>query len=135
MPECSGVDDTITSNLSGTNYQWQEYNGSNFVNVVGQTYPQLIITASYGDQFRCIVDGDTSDVFTIKFVDTWIGTTDSTWESPVNWSCGSIPNLNMDVVINNGKVVLNSNTAVRSLTISPNASFTIDTGNNLVVTH
>jgi len=139
VQECFGFDynDTVTSNLTGTSYQWQEYNGSSFVNMQGQIYPQLITTTSYGEQVRCIVDGDTSVVFTVQLVDTWEGTVSSAWEDFHNWSCWEVPNASTDVYINSGTppVILSSNTTVRSITVNPSASFSIVSPYTLTVTH
>ena len=64
-----------------------------------------------------------------------MGASDSSWENLVNWSCGSIPDSNTDVIINGGTIVLSSNATVRSLKVSPSASFTIVTPYTLTVTH
>jgi hypothetical protein len=137
--------ESLTSNVSGTSYQWQVDAGNGYTNITNNSDYDSTNTASlnlfnipsswYGYQYRCIVDGNTSSAYVLQFADTWTGTKDSTWENPANWSCNSLPDINTDVIINSGTVVLGSNTAIRSLTISPNASFTVATGNNLVVTH
>jgi hypothetical protein len=67
--------------------------------------------------------------------DTWTGSIDSTWENPGNWSTDSLPNSNTAVIINSGNVVLKSNTAIWSLTVSPGANFTVIAGNKLTITH
>lgn len=66
---------------------------------------------------------------------TWIGMVSTAWENPANWSCGTLPDANTDVIINSGTVVLNSNTSIRSFTVNPNVSFTITPGHNLIVNH
>ena len=52
-----------------------------------------------------------------------------------NWSCGEVPDSNMDVIINSSIVVLKSITAVRSLKVSASAKFTVNTGYNITVMH
>ncbi len=137
---------TITSSLTGNSYQWQLSTDSvhytnigNNANYSGTNNNALTLnnipSAWYGYEYRCVVDGTNSSVYTLKFTDTWIGTTDSTWENAANWSCGTVPDSNTDVIINSGTVVLRSNVAVRSLTVSPNANFTVITGNKLTITH
>ena len=139
----------MISNLTGINYinyQWQVSTDSvNFSNIENNTQYDGVNTDTlkldhfsssfYGYQYRCIVEGNNSNVYSLKFVSTWTGAMDSIWENPLNWSCGTIPDINTDVIINSGTVILGSNTAVRSLIVSPNANFTIATGNNLIVAH
>lgn len=66
---------------------------------------------------------------------TWIGMVSTAWENPANWSCGTLPDANTDVIINSGTVVLNSNTSIRSFTVKPGVNFTVTPGNNLIVNH
>jgi hypothetical protein len=56
---------------------------------------------------------------TLKFATYWIGTVDTAWENPLNWSCGQVPDKNTDVTLNAGVPnypVINSNAICRSLT-------------------
>lgn len=76
-----------------------------------------------------IVPGCTAPVI------AWIGMVSTAWENPANWSCGTLPDANTDVIINSGTVVLNSNTSIRSFTIKPGVNFTVTPGNNLIVNH
>lgn len=57
---------------------------------------------------------------------TWTGEISSAWETPGNWSCGKVPDNTMDVIINSGTVILNSNATVKSLLLSPGVSFTVN---------
>jgi hypothetical protein len=138
---------TLVSGLTGSNYQWQINTGSGFTSIKSYSdftgandsaqQLQLINMPSYfyGTQIRCVVDGNNGNVYTLKVIDTWIGTTDSIWENTANWSCGTLPDNNTDVIINSGTVVLKSNTTVRSITVSPGANFSVATGFNLTITH
>jgi Leucine-rich repeat (LRR) protein len=143
---CPPISSTsIISDSVGAGYQWQVNTGSGFNNISnGNNYEgsttntlNLINISSlwYGYQYQCIVSGNNGAVYTLQFADTWTGAVDSSWEKPANWSCGSVPDANTDVIINNGTIVLNSNTTVRSLLVNPDASFTIAPGFNLIVTH
>ena len=138
----------LRSTINGSSYQWQFKMDSVFTNIdTGIHYPYtfygadssvLLVNATspwYGFQFRCLVDGKYSDVYTIKFVETWTGAVDSAWENPANWSCGITPDFNTDVIINSGTVILSSNQNIRSLSMSPNASLTVKPPYNLTVTH
>jgi len=137
---------TLRAFKLGANYQWQlssdsihynDINNSANYNGVNSDTLQLnnISSSWYGYQYRCNVDGFFSDIFTLKFTDTWVGSINSVWENPANWSCGTVPDFNTDVKINIGTVVVNSNVTVRSLSVSPGASFTVNPPYNLTVTH
>jgi hypothetical protein len=141
----------LTSNLSGTAYQWQRmrpdppYSESSFSNLNNNaTYSgtntktiQLLNAAPdwYGYQFRCIVDGVTSSIIIIKFVSYWTGAIDNQWEVAGNWSCGKIPDAYTDVIVNRGSPVVNSNQSVRSLSVSSGANINVMPGFNLTVIH
>ena len=142
-----GINTSLLSNVSGTTYQWQVNTGSGFTNLsAGSNYSnvtssilQLINIPSswYGYQYQCLVDGaNYSNTYTIQFTDTWTGAGGtSAWENPANWSCGSLPDANTDVIINSGTVTLSSNASVRSMTANPGVSFTANSGFNLTITH
>ncbi len=145
---CPGnINSSLVSNISGNSYQWQVNAGSGFTNISdGQNYGgstssilllNSIPSSWYGYQYRCFISGNSySNTFTLKFTDTWTGEGGTTaWENAANWSCGTLPDANTDVLINTGNVFLNSNTAVRSITIKPGATLTIGTGHNLTITH
>ncbi len=142
-----GINTSLESNVSGSSYQWQVNTGSGYTDIsdgtkyTGATSLQLqlinIPSSWYGYQYRCFVNGaNYSNIYTLKFTDTWTGAGGNTaWENGANWSCGSVPDANTDVIIKSGTVVLSSNTAVRSITIDPGVSFTINQPNNLTITH
>ena len=143
---CPPVSNTsLTSNLNGTNYQWQVNTGSSFVNIVnnanyaGTKTGTLSITnapSSYnGFQYRCIVNGVNSQVLTVGFTNYWIGSVSNEWENVNNWNCKSIPDQYTDVIINSGSVIVKSNALCRSIKVNPNASVTINTGFKIFVAH
>ncbi len=85
--------------------------------------------AGYRGSFTLCLDDDR-----IK----WLGTTDSDWATPTNWSGGIIPTTNDDISISSGRPnypIMNSgsNAFVKSLTIKPQASLTIPSGKSLTV--
>ena len=139
---CAGGNNSIISNLSGTNYQWQVNTGNGFENISDNVYYsgtntktlQLIKIPSswYGYQYRNVVDGNNSESYPLTFVNNWTGSGGTTaWETAANWSCGIVPDANTDVGIFTGAVVLSSNTSCRSLKVNPGGSLTISSGYRL----
>lgn len=143
---CPGGNTSITSNITGSTYQWKVNTGSGFVNVTnnsnysGATSSTLqlnTIPSSFGGyQYMCLVNGSTnSNITTLRFVNTWSGAVNNNWENAANWSCSSVPDANSDVILNSGTIVVNSNASVRSIAINQGVSFTVTTGFTFTVTH
>jgi hypothetical protein len=141
---CSSA--AIASNITGTNYQWQVstdsivftnisnnsfYNGTNAVNLQLNNIP----SSWRGYQYRCVVDGNYSNTHTLRFSNYWTGQLNSAWENPGNWTCGTIPDQNTDVIINSGTVMVNTNQTVRSISLAPSASLTINSTFKLTLAH
>ncbi len=94
---------------------------------------------SVRDNFQCI-----ADTFTVYAnvcagaINTWVGNVNLEWETPGNWSCGTVPTETSDVVIPPGVPFMprtNANVKVRSLTVRPGATVTVKTGTVLEVTN
>jgi hypothetical protein len=142
---CANGSTTITSNLTGASYQWQVNTGSGFTNIAnngnysGTNTVNLqlsnIPSSWYGYEYRCVVNGVNSNVFSLKFENNWTGAVSSVWENPLNWSCGIVPDENTDVIVLSGTVVVNSNTTIRSLTLGTGVNFTVNSGFTLTITH
>ena len=143
---CPGGSTSITSNITGTSYQWKVNTGTGFVNVTNNTnYTgatsvtlQLnnIPSSWAGYQYMVVVNGTTNgNITTLKFLNTWSGAANNNWDNAANWSCGSVPDANTDVILNSGTVVVNSNAACRTIAINPGVSFTVTTGVTFTVTH
>jgi hypothetical protein len=67
---------------------------------------------------------------------TWLGTTNNSWNTPSNWSCGSVPSSSDVVVISSGNPVLDTNFTVGaggSLTLSGTGTLTINPASTLTV--
>jgi hypothetical protein len=136
---------TLSSNISGSNYQWQVNSGGGFINIsdnanyagTATANLQLINIPSswYGNVYRCVADGINSASLVIIFQNTWTGAAGNAWENPANWSCGAVPDSNTDVIINSGTIQLNSNTTIRSLIVRPGANLTLATGVTLIILH
>ena len=66
----------------------------------------------------------------------WTGGTDPTWENPLNWSCGVLPDGGTDVRIPAGAIVVISSPAIcRTLNAAPGAQVTVATGGSITITH
>ncbi|MES2431989.1 MAG: hypothetical protein V4556_13730 [Bacteroidota bacterium] len=148
----STINTTITSSLIGNTYKWQidtcsDTGGVCFQNlndngsiITGTNTASLNLSNMkvYGHkyQFRCMVDNNYNDIYRINFLDAWTGGTSSAWENNSNWSCGKVPDINTDVIVNSGTIIITaSNVVCRSLTVSPNATVTVATGGKLTVVH
>lgn len=136
---------SFQSTISGTTYQWQVNAGNGFTNISdnvnysGSSSASLIVNNApsswNGYQYRCVTNVGNGNVYTIKFNDGWTGAVNTSWENAANWSCAVLPDSNTDVVITSGTVVINSDVLVKSLTIKPGATLTVNSGFTLTVLH
>lgn len=143
---CNG-DSTMFFKNGGSNLQWQvstdgiNYNDiSDNNNYTGTNTGVLrlynIPSSWYGNTYTCLDNGNPGKVYyKIKFANNWNGNANTAWENAANWSCGSLPDNNTDVIIRSGTVFLNTDVTVRSLTVNPGASLIIAPGINLTVLH
>ncbi len=135
----------LTSNITGSAYQWQVNAGSGFVSLSNNANYTGVNTGTLqinnapsswnGHQYRCVVDGNNSTVFTLGFTSYWNGFVSNAWENPSNWSCNTIPDANTDVIINNGKVLVNSAAICRSISVNTGSIVTINSGFKFTVIH
>ncbi|MEO6456587.1 MAG: choice-of-anchor tandem repeat GloVer-containing protein, partial [Ginsengibacter sp.] len=143
---CAPIASTILkSDINGINYQWQLNTGTGFVSITDNSNYVATNTDSLklnnipsswnGYQYRCLADGGASKTYTLQFINSWTGTLNNSWEIAGNWSCGSIPDSNTDVVINSGTVVVNSNVTIRSLKVDAGVNITVKVGFNFLITH
>ncbi len=145
---CPSSNFIMNANVFGSSYQWQENNGSGFVNLLnnnsysGATSSTLELinppTSWYGKKYRCVMNGsDFSSEYILKFNSKWVGEQDTRWENPLNWSCGVVPDANTDVIINTGTKFnpqVNTLKSCRSLTTNPLSQILFKTGSNLTIT-
>jgi hypothetical protein len=142
---CPNVITSLASNKYANTYQWQRDDGTGFVNITDNDYLrgtnaaflQLRYTPStwYGYKFRCITNVGSSDIYRLQYLNAWTGSQNGIWENAANWSCGSIPDTNTDVVISGSNIVISSNVTIRKLTINPGANLTVQPGYTLTITH
>lgn len=122
---CNPLGSATLSTTASAPYQWQMSADSVHFNPIsdntifsGITTNTLTLTnvpsSYYGNRFKC---SSLSNIYTLKFLNTWTGAVNTDWDNPANWSCGAVPDGNTDVIINNGIVIVSSNTSVRSLSL------------------
>jgi endoglucanase len=135
--------------IPGNTYQWQvsTNNGTSYNNIsngalyTGVATDTLTLnnapSTMYGYLYRCTINGSTtgSQVATLKFADTWTGAINTTWETGGNWTCGTVPDANTDVIIPSGTAVINSTVNIRSLELDPSVHLTMNPGKQLNVLH
>jgi hypothetical protein len=138
----------LTSNLSGSTYQWQVNTGTGYINIndnvnyAGTATQKLQLknlpSSFYGYKYRCLVNGSSfSNEITIKFISYWTGSLSKSWEDPGNWSCGNIPDANTDVVVQSSTNTpeVGSNAFCRSTTVNPGTVITVKAGFKLNIMH
>lgn len=143
---CPGYTNTqIASSLSGSVYTWEIDSCSNgcysaitddaFFSGSNTKYLHIsnMPTSWNGYKFHCIVDGENSTDYTIRFSLNWTGAVDNNWETAGNWDCNRVPDEYTDVIIKTGTPVLNSSTAVRSLQLGGGANLMITGGSDLMI--
>lgn len=146
--ECPLCHFAFASNISGAVYQWEADTGSGYAPLSGGAVYSgvgtntLHLTAPptnwYGNKYRCRVNNAiVSNEFVLKFSTSWTGAYSTSWENPLNWGCGILPDANTDVTIE-GNVPrhpqLNSNGFCRSLLLLPGATMLCGTGAGLIIT-
>lgn len=142
---CSGNNVLLNASQAGAVYQWQVDGGSGFQNIsAGTNYSGYnsatlqIISAPgnfTGQIYRCVVDGVNGPSIMLRYHNIWTGAISTQWTNAGNWSCGTVPNSNDDVLIPGNSInqpILNISTSVRTVTILPTG--VLNTINNSVLT-
>ena len=143
---CPATTITYTVASGATSYQWQENNGNGYTNIIdgagysGATTNMLQLinppTSFTGYQYRCVVNGNNGYENILRFKNIWNGNTSNNWFTASNWSCGTVPDNNTDVIIPNGLSrypILTASTSIRSIRILTNVPVVINAGVNLNV--
>jgi hypothetical protein len=140
---------TLTSDITGSNYQWQKTGISaagtgpdttTFTDIYGAYNRNLKLnnTVFSGNlvKYRCLVNGNSySSVFSLKLTSLWTGNADNNWSNAANWGCRAVPDSFTDVVVNSGTVLVNVTATVNTLTIKPGVNFSVAPGVTLTVLH
>lgn len=135
---CPGENILCRAATTGTFYQWQEDNGTGYVNIVNGTRYSGTNTASLqlinlptsfsGYKYRCVTDGVGGSANTVRFTNRWNGNSSTNWFVPANWSCGLVPDQYTDVIVS-GELTnypfINANTAVKSIGVYQGALVTL----------
>ncbi len=146
---CNAAAASFTSNITGVNtYQWQAApagssifvnigNNTNYAGTTAKTLQLTNIPTSFNSyRYRCIVDNVySSNVFYLQVANTWTGAVNNLWGTAGNWSCGTVPDANTDVIISSGSVVISSNAVCRSLKVNPGATLSVAPGFTISVTN
>lgn len=144
--DVNGVN-TLQANVAGSRYQWQILNGRTFENIDDDSNKSGTTTSTLQiknaalrvlENIRCLVNGNYAVNFVIVKGNRWTGQVSSNWKDSQNWSCGTVPDANTDVLIEGGKTnypVLNSNVECRSVMILKGASLNIPSGYKLNIWH
>ena len=137
---CPGGTTQLPAGYAGVAYQWQVNTGAGFTNLVnggnysGVTTNALLLSnvpsSYYGDQYRCVItlEGNSkinSNIYKLTFASNWTGAVSTAWENAANWTCGSLPDANTDVVIKSTAIrqpEVNNTTAICRSINATNAS-------------
>ncbi len=130
-PVISSECNTLSSNIANGN-QWYK----NGIEISGATNQIFIVSDSGTYTARVTSNGcqsASSDPISVGAfpIASWTGNTSNAWENAANWSCGSVPDSNTDVIINSGVArypEVNSNVSCRSLMLKQGATILIKTG-------
>lgn len=129
----------LQSWMQDTAFQWQVSTDSiNYNNITHSAYYsgsqspvlqlQNLPTSFTRYHYRCVAGSNVSTVYTIRFANYFTGSDGSLWSNPSSWSCGAVPDMNTDVIIPAGQVVISSDVTVRSLQVEPGATVTVQPG-------
>jgi len=107
----------------------------------GGVYTNQNLSSNYlGDHFAEYRSTSLSTLYlhkgttAITGANTWTGLVNELWENAGNWSCGRVPDINTDVIINSGTVTINSAAICRRINAGPAANITVTPGFSLRVT-
>ena len=152
MSVCTGTSASFKTWNTGTNYtyQWQINYGSGFTNLnnsavyngVADSVLNIVLVSDSlaGRIYRCISNNgsllELSHEYVIRTINTWTGNGDTNWNNSLNWSCGIVPELNTDVIIQSGALrypSVVSTVFCRSLILGSGSSVNVNAGGKIIL--
>ena len=145
---CAGSTGSITSStsVSGINYQLYDSSNATVGSAIagtdsGLTWSSIAIGTGYyvkatNATTTCVSANSNAVAITTVTDKTWIGTTDNSWNTASNWSCGILPSSTDVIIISSGSPILDTNFTVGStgsLTISGSGTLTINSAKTLTI--
>lgn len=94
-----------SSNLSNANYEWKR-NGLTVANQLGKYSLDILISGKYTVTITKETCTATSDPFTVSIGDKQQSIKNSNWNDATMWSCGTVPTISEDALINKGHTIL-----------------------------
>ncbi|HSD13482.1 MAG TPA: T9SS sorting signal type C domain-containing protein [Flavobacterium sp.] len=92
-----------------------------------------LVSVSFG---ACTQTISGSSTVVVGASNVWTGSVDNQWGTTGNWSCGTLPTANTDVIINSGAVVVSGiNALANTLSLNGTSTLTVNSGNNITVTN
>lgn len=148
---CPGATLYLPAQFKGSAFQWQLNTGSGYADLGENSTYQGTQTAilrinnlqsswsGYRVRCRIVYNGQIiyGPEYTLKTQVHWKGTAGKAWESPLNWSCGILPDMNTDVIIESNCInypEVNSDIKVRSILAKPGSSVTVKSGYRIELT-
>lgn len=144
---CQGGEALLAAVGINQSFQWQVSadRGASFSNLAdGTEYAgastkiltvKNVLPAYHGQQYRAVINGKPAKHYSLLLVNKWKEGVEGSWDNPANWSCGTVPNDNTNVVIESGTVLVNENAICNSLVVRPGATVRVATGVSLTVRH
>lgn len=147
--KCLGSTINFISSIKGYFYRWQvstdggiNYNYiANSTTYSGINSDTLVIhnnQASFRtNKYRCEVNfSQYSPIHQIVLQTKWTGLVDNLWRNPGNWSCGRVPDILTDVLVDTGRnLIIDANAEAHSIRNMNNSVITINPGIQLTVGH
>ena len=94
-----------------------------------------ILDSSVNAKATTVIGAGVSSYGTANCAPIWDGSSSSSWTEAANWRLNALPNQNSDVTIATAATqpIINSDVSVKSLTLNPSTSLTVNSGFNFTV--
>jgi len=142
---CIGGTIRYAAAIVGSSYQWQENNGTGFINItdnaiyMGTATDTLVIQNAdgtlSGTRYRCVVQTSSGLQYsaeqTVRFENRWNGLGNTNWHNPLNWSCCQVPDQYTDATISGTKnryPAISGDAEAKSVKVDSGATVTVKNG-------